>query len=72
MRVNIVVSPNAKKESVEKTGESDYKVRVNTPAREGRANARVIELIAEHFKVSKSSIRIIRGLNGRRKIIEVN
>lgn len=71
MKFLVTVTPNARKEGVEKTGENNYKVRANAPAREGRANARVIELISEYFNVSKSSVRIAKGLNGRKKIIEV-
>jgi uncharacterized protein YggU (UPF0235/DUF167 family) len=31
----------------------------------------VVELLAEHFSVPKSSIRIVRGDTARKKLIEV-
>jgi hypothetical protein len=45
---------------------------VDAPALEGKANKRLIEIIAEHFNVSKSSIKILKGFKNRNKIIEIN
>jgi uncharacterized protein len=65
----ITVKPQSKKSAVKKISEAEYAVSVNAPAREGKANEAVIELLARHFSVPKSSIRIIRGQTGRRKLI---
>jgi uncharacterized protein (TIGR00251 family) len=67
----ITVKPQAKKSEVKKISEGEYAVSVNAPAREGKANEAVIELLARHFSVPKSSIRIIRGQTARRKLIEI-
>jgi uncharacterized protein len=56
---------------VKKISAGEYAVSVNAPAREGKANEAVIELLARHFSVPKSSIRIIRGQTTRRKLIEI-
>lgn len=70
MRVSVRVVPNAKKAKVEET-EDGLKVWVDAPARDGRANKRLVEILAKHYEVRKSEIRIIRGERGREKIIEV-
>lgn len=49
-----------------------FKVYVNKPSREGLANAQAIELLADHFKVKKYRIKIIRGGKSRNKIIQID
>lgn len=71
MKILVAVKPNSKKSEVKKISEGEYAVSVNAPAREGKANEAVIELLARHFSVPKSSIRIIRGQTARRKLIEI-
>lgn len=62
--------PNSVREEVVKQGD-EYIVRVKVPPQEGKANEAVVKLIATHMKVSKSSVRIVSGLTGRNKIIEI-
>jgi hypothetical protein len=71
MRISVTVTPNAKAPSVVGLGGSSYKVKVNAPASEGKANARLVEILAEHFNTSKSRIRILQGLNSRSKVVEI-
>lgn len=71
MKISVTVKPNSKKEGVVPTGEREYTVRVAAPPVEGKANERVIELLAEHFAVPKGRVTIARGAGGRRKIVEI-
>ncbi len=68
--VEVRVTPNAKKARVEET-EDGLRVWVDAPAVEGRANKRLVEILAKYFGVRKSEIKIIRGEKGRNKVIEV-
>lgn len=63
--------PNAKAPKIVKLGERDYKVKVNARAAEGKANKRLIEILAEYFDVPESRVRIVRGLAGRKKVVRV-
>jgi hypothetical protein len=72
MRINVLVVPNSKVSEVIKTDESNYKVRVDAPALDGKANKRLIDILAEYFKVSKASIKILKGFKNRNKIIEID
>jgi uncharacterized protein (TIGR00251 family) len=47
------------------------RVRVTAPPAGGRANAALIELLARQLDVPRSSVRIVRGLAARQKLIEV-
>jgi uncharacterized protein (TIGR00251 family) len=46
-------------------------IKTKAPAREGKANKAIIELLADFFKVNQSAIVIKSGLNGKNKIIEI-
>jgi uncharacterized protein len=70
MKIQIKVTANARVEEVVKV-DNAYNVRVKAPAKEGKANKAVIKALAEFFKVPQSSIRIVSGLNGKNKIIEI-
>jgi uncharacterized protein len=71
MRLTISVKPNARKEAVEAIAPGEYRVSVKAPAQEGRANEAVIRVLAEHFKVAKSRVRITHGHKGKKKLIEI-
>jgi uncharacterized protein len=51
--------------------EGEYKVKVTAAPEKGRANEKVIELLAYHLAVPKSSIKIIAGKTARVKIIDI-
>ena len=70
MRLSIKVIPNVRRsEVVEETG--FLKVKVDAPAKEGKANKRLIEILAEHFKIPKSKIKILKGHNSKNKLVEI-
>lgn len=71
MKIKVKVKPNAKQESVEKTGEKDFLLRVKAPAREGRANQAVVELLSEYFNLPKSGISIVRGEKSKNKVVNL-
>ena len=70
MKIKVKVAPRSSREEVVKTGD-DYLVRVKAQPREGKANEAVIKLLAEYFRVTRSSVRITSGLSGRNKIVEI-
>ena len=70
MRIQVKVKPNAKTEEVSQEGDG-FIVKVKEPPREGKANQAVIKLLAQHFGVSKSQVRILSGLRSGKKVIEV-
>jgi hypothetical protein len=52
--------------------EARLKVYLTRPAQDGLANEQLISLLAEHFNIAKSRIRIIRGHKSKDKFVEVN
>jgi uncharacterized protein len=72
MEVKVTVVPNARSFNIEKISENEYKVRVDAPATEGRANERLIELLADYFGVPRYTVVVKRGFKSRRKLIEID
>lgn len=71
MRLSVTVVPNARSTRVDRLDAGRLRVAVTAPPREGRANEAVVAVLAEHFGVPRSHVRIIRGAGGRHKIVEI-
>lgn len=69
MKISVKVKTGSKTESVKKVG-AEFIVSVRARAEGGRANEAVIEALAEHFDIPKTSLRIISGHKSRIKIVE--
>lgn len=72
MKIQVVVKAGSRHHEGIKVVDDVYEVRVKDPAIEGRANKRVIELLAKYFKLTKSQIKIIHGEASKKKLIEVD
>ena len=70
MKINVKVVPHSSREEITKQGDV-YTVRVREAPVDGKANEAVVRLISGHFKVPKSAVKIVIGLTGRNKIIEI-
>ena len=70
-RLRVKVQARARRNEVVGCQGDVWRVKVNAPPVEGRANQAVIELLAEHLRVPKSSIRIVSGERASLKLIEV-
>lgn len=71
MRISVKVIPRAAKNTVERVAAGEYRVRVTAPPADDKANLLLIRLLAEHFAVAPSLIRIVAGGSHRQKIIEL-
>lgn len=69
-QIKIRVIPRAKFDRVEMQSDGTYRVHTTAAPADGDANAAVIKMLARHFDVPKSSIKIIRGQSTRDKVIE--
>lgn len=71
MLIEVHVSTNAREANVVRIGENIFEVKVDERAVEGRANKRLMEILAKHFKVPKSRIRLVSGARSRDKVLEI-
>jgi uncharacterized protein len=72
MRITVHVKPGAREECIEKVDERTYRVWVKAQPKDGKANSALVELLAEYFETSKSTVEIISGQGGRHKIVEIH
>jgi uncharacterized protein len=70
MKISVRVVPRAKKEKVEKV-DGGLKVYMNEPAIEGRANKKLVEILAGYYGIKKYNIKIVLGEKQRDKVIEI-
>ena len=61
----------AGKESFRKKSEDHFEVSVREKAERNMANTRLLELVAEHFKVPVNKVRIINGHHHPSKLLVV-
>jgi uncharacterized protein len=69
--LTIHVKPNSSKEGIEKLPDGSLRISIKVPPVEGKANEAVVALLAKHFSVPKSEVRIVRGMKGRYKVVEI-
>ena len=72
MKFSIKVQPKSSREKIEQQADGSYKVFVHSPPTDGEANKAVVEALAKHFKVAKSSVKIASGEKARNKIVEIS
>lgn len=72
MIISVRVIPNSKKPEITELGSNCYKIKVDAPASDGKANARLIEILSDYFKIPKSSIRIVKGHKSKNKLVDIH
>ena len=69
MYIHAKVTPGARKESIEETKPSYFKISVREKAENNEANKRVVELLCEYFKTK--NVRIVNGHQSPSKLVSV-
>jgi uncharacterized protein YggU (UPF0235/DUF167 family) len=71
MEIRVKVTPNARRESLEEGKDGRLIITLREPREEGRANVRLVALIAQHFLVPENRVRIVRGHQQSSKIVAI-
>jgi hypothetical protein len=69
--VDVHVVPNARRDEIVGVHDGRLRVRVRAPAVDGKANAALCRVVAEHFRVRASKVTIVRGEHARQKTLRV-
>ncbi len=74
--LNVQVVPKSSVEKIDGTindagGNSYFKIRINAPAEDGKANKALINFLSRQLKLAKSAISISSGEKSRRKVIKI-
>jgi uncharacterized protein len=71
MNIHIKVNTSSKHASIELSGDV-YIVKFKATREKGKANDKLIRLLADYFKVPKSQIKIIRGEFATNKVVQIS
>lgn len=65
------VTPGGRVETVEIV-DGKLQVKVRAKAEEGKANAAVLDLVAEALGIAPSRLRLLRGATSREKLVQIS
>ncbi len=71
MFIKVKVFPEEKENKILKKNKDSFSIWVKEKAGQGRANRKVVEILAEFFNVGRSEIRLVRGAKTRNKIFDI-
>ncbi|MGC4029832.1 MAG: DUF167 domain-containing protein [Steroidobacteraceae bacterium] len=69
--LKLKVKPNARASSLSEQPDGTWLATLKSPPVDGRANAELIALVAEHFDCRKAQVSIRAGGSGRRKLVQI-
>ena len=73
MKISTRLKPNSRhREEVVSNDDGSLTVYTKAPAIEGRANVAAAKLLAKHFGVSSSKVKLVRGATSKYKVFEVD
>ena len=70
MKVFVIAKPNSNSNSIKEIMKNHFAVSVTELPVKGRANNAIIGVLAEHFKISPSTIRLVSGFSSKNKVFE--
>jgi len=71
MKISVRVRPNARKLMMERLEDGTYRANLTASPIEGKANAQLIEVVAEFFGRPKRAVTIVRGERSKSKVVEI-
>ena len=73
MRISVHLKPNSRhREEVVVGDDGVLIIYTKAPAIEGRANLAAVKLLAKHFGVASSKVKLVRGAASKYKVFEVD
>jgi hypothetical protein len=72
MYITVLVNPHSRFEKIERISDKEYRISFNVVPEKGRANQKVIDLLANYFDIPKSQIEIKLGRTAREKVVFVD
>jgi uncharacterized protein (TIGR00251 family) len=70
--LQIKVKPNSRIPGLEELSDGSWLARVKSPPVDGRANAELLVLVAEHFALRRAQVSLQRGASGRMKYVRLD
>ena len=72
MKISVKIKPNSRyREEVVTNDDGSLTIYTKAPAIEGRANLAAIKLLAKHYGVAPSRVKLVRGATSSNKVFEI-
>ena len=73
MKISVHLKPNSRhREEVVVGDDGLLTIYTKAPAIEGRANAAAVKLLAKHFGVAPSKVKLLRGASSKYKLFDID
>ena len=73
MKISVRLKPNSRhREEVVVGDDCVLTIYTKAPAIEGRANAAAVKLLAKHFGVAPSKVKLLRGASSKCKLFDID
>ena len=73
MKISVLLKPNSRhREEVVVGDDGSLTIYTKAPAIEGRANAAAVKLLAKHFGVAPSKVKLLRGASSKYKLFDID
>ena len=73
MRISVHLKPNSRhREEVVPNDDGSLMIYTKAPAIEGRANVAAVKLLAKHFGVAPSKVKLVCGAASKYKVFEID
>ncbi len=70
MKYTVTVKPGSSQEKIVEISPGEITVYLRAKPHDGEANVALIKMLAKHFKIPKTTIKIVRGSKSHHKTIE--
>jgi uncharacterized protein (TIGR00251 family) len=70
--LSVRVKPNSQRSSLTQEADGSWRAQLKARPVDGKANAELVALIADHFRCSKAAVTIKSGASGRIKLVRVD
>lgn len=70
MKYAITVKPRSSQERIVEIAKDELVVYLRAKPHDGEANDALIKLISKYYKVPKTTVKIVRGQNSHKKLVE--
>lgn len=72
MLINVKISTRASKNEVIEVKRKFLHVLTTAVPEKGKANKALVDLLSKYFNIPKSSIKIIKGLSNKNKVVDLD
>ena len=71
MLIRVKVYPESKRNKIIRKGKNNFEIEVKEKAEQGKANKKVLEILANYFQIEKNKFKLIKGGKKRSKFFEI-